>query len=154
MITTLISVLIFLLGTITVINNYGIQSSLSASYYKLPANRQWLFTLWCMGYAMPFMFIPNIIFLKIAAMFIMIVGAAAAFRGDKLIEKVHMTSAALAVVFAHISMICEFSNWIVSLISIILAAYFYFFKNNTTGVWWAEVVTYVSIVTTLILSLL
>lgn len=152
MISVLISLLIFLVGTVTVVRNYGIQSSLSASYYKLDINKQWLFTLWCMGYAIPFMFIDGYIFLNTAAIFIMIVGAAAAFRGDKLIEKVHMTSAALAVIAAHISMIYEFNNWIVSAISLTLATYFYVFKNKGTGVWWAEVVTYVSIIVTLLIN--
>jgi hypothetical protein len=152
MISIILSVVIFLIGTLSVVSSYGIQSSLSASYYRLPLNRQWLFTLWCIGYAVPFMYVDNSIFIKLAAIFIMVVGSAAAFRGDELIEKVHMASAALAVIAAHVAMIFEFNNWIISSISLALSAYFYFFKNNTNGVWWAEVVTYISIIIVLFIN--
>lgn len=108
-----LSFLIFI-GYITFINlKYGVQTSLSASYYCLPSKWGWLFTLFM--WAIAFLLLPawievcnTFVDWRIHFMFlsfftcalICFVGAAPNFRGIELESKVHTIAATASAVTA------------------------------------------------------
>jgi len=82
------------------------------------------------------------------------VGAAAAFRGDDLINKVHMTCAVGSVIFLQLSIIFDFKMWLLSLISVIISGTIFLLKSKIkNAVWWAETINYVAIISAMIKSL-
>jgi hypothetical protein len=125
-------------------------SSWSATYYLLPYDKQWLFTAWCVSYAFPLAFVGDSWWLRCAVLCVLVVGAAANFRGDRAVDITHKTSAMLTVLFAHLAMIYDFHCWRLSLASLTVAAFFFVFRKNEQGDKWAELVTYVSLITALL----
>ena len=134
--------IVFLSGVLLVSYFYGVQTSLSASYYALQPKYQWLFSAWCVGYSLPLTFVTDSWFVKIAVMCICIVGAAANFRGDKAVDITHKTAAFVAVICSHLAMIYDYQMWRLSLASLLVAAFFFILRQKYNGDWWAEIVTY------------
>lgn len=129
---------------------YGIQPSVSESYYKLPRNWQWLFTIATFGYAILAMIIGldltgnGLVFLAGAA--IGFVGSAPAFHDLGLERTVHMVGAFVGILSAQafISIILGF--WWITLGLVVLSAIFYCFKKTRVNIiWWVEIVSFVSI---------
>lgn len=149
-----ISILVFITYMGYIVNKYGVQESISASYYCLPPNRQFLFTAFCWFYSTPILlsFTTPLLFLSISC--VAMVGAAAAFRGDELINKVHMTCAFGSVLFLQLSIIFDFKMWLISLVSLLISGSLMLFKSKIkNAVWWAETINYVAIMTAIIKSL-
>jgi hypothetical protein len=76
----LFSIFVFVGFIIYVIETIGVLPSISESYYHLPENRKWLFTLITWGYAIPIMIVGDCGMLFFAGAFICFVGAAPAFK--------------------------------------------------------------------------
>ena len=75
---------------------YGVLPSISHSYYSLPDNLKFIFTLWSWGYALPAMIVASTPLMFFAGAGICFVGAAAAYR-EKMTETVHIIGAACAI---------------------------------------------------------
>lgn len=129
---------------------YGIQPSVSESYYKLPRNKQWLFTIATWGYAILAMIIGlqltgnGLVFL--AGSGIAFVGAAPAFHGIGLERTVHTVGAFVGVTAAQafISIILGFW-WITLGFAIVSGFLFCWKKTYTHFVWWVEITAFISI---------
>jgi hypothetical protein len=102
---------------------YGIQKSISASYYALPEKWRFLFTLFCWGFAFPAIIVgvevtPLMFF---AGAGICFVGAAAQIN-DKWVYKIHMTAAISGIIFSQLAIIFGYHMGEVSAVSAILCA--------------------------------
>jgi hypothetical protein len=128
---------------------YGIQSSVSESYYRLPRNLQWLFTIATWGYALPAMIIGldftgnGLVFL--AGTGIAFVGASPAFKGIKMEHTVHLIGALVGITAAQLFLIVE-GYWYVTLLFAIFSGLAfiikYFYMNF---IWWIEILAFLSI---------
>jgi len=74
---TMITIFVSYVAAIWII--FGVQKSISASYYKLPKKWKFLMTLFCWGIGFPAMIIGQSIWMILAGAGICFVGAAAAF---------------------------------------------------------------------------
>jgi len=126
-----------------------IPPSISDTYYMLPKNVNFWFTLFCWGYGIPIA-IVSVNFVGTALMFyagcsICFVGAASAFKDNSLTKKVHMWGASIAVILSQLSLIFEYSMWYMSLISILIGGSIILLGKNkvcfkNTYIYWAEFV--------------
>jgi len=123
---------------------YGIQKSISESYYVLPDKLKPLFTLFCWGFAFPAIIIgveitPLMFF---AGAGICFVGAAAAMH-EKFVRKVHMTAAISGIIFSQLAILIGFHMWWLNIISLALAALSLLSKKHF--IWWIEIVAFSAI---------
>lgn len=133
---------------------YGTLKSISHSYYVLPKNLQFLFTLFCWGYAIPAIIIASTPLMFFAGAAICFVGAAAAYRED-MTEWVHIISAMTAIILSQLSIIIDFNMWWITVgfaaitISMYLTRFFNIFPNRT---WYVEILAFITIVVVLGIS--
>jgi hypothetical protein len=137
---------------------YGIQESISDSYYALPEKINMLFTFFCWGFAFPAMIIGLtltsnfLIFLATGG--IMFVGAAAAFK-EELTRTVHLAGAYGGILFSQLSIFFDFHLLYVNIIFITLATLMFLFdKYIKHHVWWVEILAFLSICYALGINLL
>jgi len=125
---------------------YGVQKSISASYYQLPDFYKFLFTLFCWGFAVPALVIGNNLLLFVACAGICFVGAAPDFN-SKESDDVHFIAAAFGIATSQIYIYSVLLMPWVSVISGLIFLILYlgrkrFFKNH---IWWIEIVAFASI---------
>jgi hypothetical protein len=142
MILPIISIIVFVTYISFVGLKYGIQKSMSASYYIVKPNI--LFTLFCWGFSLPFMIyagpIHPIFFFAGAG--ICFTGAASDFLGDELTQKVHMASAFSAVILGMIGLVLTGLWWMVGIFVVYGLAVMLFANYK---IWWIEVLAFVVI---------
>jgi hypothetical protein len=141
--TLFILALVIFFGYVGIIwKIYGVQPSISDSYYVLPKKYNFLFTFFCWGFA-----IPTIIFSETAIMFvagssISFVGAAAAFK-DTLTRKVHYTGAYLGVALSQLSIAVDFKLYILNIIFLVSTILLFSFKKTIKNhIWWIEIISF------------
>lgn len=129
--------------------NYKPEFSISNTYYGLPKNINWLFTIFSWGYGIPIAIVsvnllgtPLMFFAGVAIAF---VGTAANFRESDLACKVHMEGAKIAIILSQLSLIFEFKMWYMCLASFILGGLVYFLGKKKllfkdTYIYWAEII--------------
>ena len=131
---------------------YGVQKSISASYYCLPDKWKLLMTLFCWGFAVPAIIIGNSLIMFMAGAGIAFVGGAAAFAADKMIRDVHMIGAGTGVFFSQLAIWLQFGMWPINLVfigaSLLLLAF-----DKKTYFWWIEILAFLSIVLVYALTL-
>jgi type IV secretory pathway VirB3-like protein len=133
---------------------YGVQNSVSDSYYRLPRNLQWVFTLVTWGYALPAMIIGldytgnGLVFLSGAG--IALVGAAPAFHkaedGSKqsnMEHYAHMIGAFVGIIAMLIFLIAE-GGWYLVLAFLLLSGGAYLLDRKK-HIWWLEIFAYIAI---------
>jgi hypothetical protein len=125
---------------------YGVQKSISQSYYCLPAKSKLLFTLFCWCFAFPAIIVADNLLMFIAGSGICFVGAAASFQ-DKLTRPVHMIGAGIGVVFSQLSIIFDYHLWYISLIFVVTSILLILFRKQVKQhqIWWIEIVAFLSI---------
>lgn len=170
LILTLVGILIFVVYNGVVIGNFGIPSSLSASFYLwngLKKNLGYIFT--GMMFVMAFCLMPGWLEITevisswshyltvlpfLGAGSIAFVGAAPAFRDCKLESKVHMVSAACAAVFSLLwcAVVCYSIAWITLPLSLIIvwASAFITKTHKTASTYWWEMVAFLATFVTII----
>ena len=119
---------------------YGVQPSISESYYRLPKNFNFLFTLFCWGFSFPVVILaisttPLFFF---AGVGIALVGAAAQFK-DEWVGKFHYYAAVIGVIFSQLGIFLGLHLPYLSLASICVIAYAFFLKNK---IWWIEMISF------------
>ena len=128
---------------------YGVQSSISASYYKLPKNFAWLFTVATWGYAFPAIIVgvEHSSFAFFAGAAITFVGAAPAFRGTSIENSVHMWGAKIGVVASQLMIVFPpFNMWYITVGFLLCSIFCYFNKHiKPYSTWWIEVLAFLSI---------
>ena len=154
LISFFIMVLVFVSYVSFIWLKYGVQESISASYYALPKQYNILFPLFCWEFAIPAIIagadVTPLMFFAGAG--ICFVGAAAQIN-DNWVNKIHSTAAILGVLFSQLAIIFGYHMLLVSAISIAIIALLKLLKvKNQT--WWIELVAFSAIVYTLGVSLL
>jgi len=126
-------------------SKYGIQTSISQSYYALPQNLRPLFTLFCWGFAIPAMIAGSgvSVFMFLAGAGIAFVGAAAQIKLS-LDYKVHMVAAISGVIFSQLAIFFGYHLWYVNL-AFILLGIIILFLSKKNYLWWIELVAFGSI---------
>ena len=125
-----------------IIKKYGIQESVSNSYYKLPEKQRWIFTIALWSFAFPAIVLgvekSGLAFL--AGTGICFVGAAPAFRGDKMEETVHIAGALAGVIGGLLFMIFT-GLWWLAVITLAVMAFIKLsaIQNKT---WWLELAAF------------
>lgn len=130
---------------------YGVLPSISHSYYMLPKNLQFLFTLWCWGYAIPAMIVASTPLMFFAGAGIAFVGAAAAYR-EKMTETVHIVGAVSGILFSQLSTIIDFGMWYVTAIYAAIAIplaltrliKFKGMEICPNRTWWIEILAFIA----------
>ena len=123
---------------------YGIQKSISASYYVLPENLRFLFTLFCWGFAFPAIILgvevtPLMFF---AGAGICFVGAAAQIN-EKFVYRIHMVAAISGIIFSQLAIFFGYHMPWLNIASVVLAGLSLLSKKNYF--WWIELVAFSSI---------
>jgi len=133
---------------------YGIQKSISMSYYALPDNLKILFTLFCWGFAFPAIIagVETTPLMFFAGAGICFVGAAAQIK-DKWVYKIHMTAAISGIIFSQLAIWLGYHMPYVNLISIGLAILIPFLTKKYYF-WWIELVAFSAICYTIGTSVL
>lgn len=137
-----------------IIFKYGIQPSISESYYRLPRKFQWLFTFITWGYAIPAMIIglqisdSGLAFL--AGSGIALVGAAPAFHkkdGDHGNEHLmHLIGAVAGIVGSQLLISIVMGQWWNTLGFITLSGISYLIpKMKKNILFWVEIFAFISI---------
>lgn len=128
---------------------YGVQTSISDSYYSMPRNLQWLFTIATWGYAFPAVMIgvpySGLAFLAGAA--ICFVGASPAFKGGGLENTVHMVGAIVGITASQIFITFILGQWWLSVGFLLLSIITFFLpKFKLNRIWWIEIYAFVCMV--------
>jgi len=155
----LMMLLVFLSYVVSIAIIYGIQRSISNSYYKLPSKYNFLFVLFCWGFSFPAIIIgvelTNNFLMFLAGAGIGFVGAAAAFK-EKMTNSVHMTGAYSAVALSQLSIFYDFHLYYINVIFIVgallmeILSYYNKLKNK---IWWQEILAFISIIITYTIKL-
>jgi len=122
---------------------YGIQKSISESYYDLPRRWQFIFTLTLWGFAIPIMLVGNSTWFFLAGGLICFVGAAAAFKDWAITYKVHMVGAYGGVLLGFIGILGDLHNWYIASIAIMSIIIIWF--TSQFKIWWIEIVAFAAV---------
>lgn len=147
----ILSFIIFIAYLLFIWYKFGIQKSISDSYYRLKGINQAIFTFFIWGSAIPIILAANTFLMFIAGSLICIVGAAPAFKKTMLENTVHIVGASGGFALAFISIINDFGFWWLALPAAILAATFR--KSSPYYIWFAELIGFFTIFISVLLSL-
>ena len=138
-----LSLSIFILYISIIVFKYGLQESISDSYYVLNNNHKFIFTLFIWFTIIPLMLILPKPFLLLSGVCISFVGASPNFKVE-FEKKVHFSSAITGIVFFILSMYFDFKELFLSLftVSFIIVMYLFKIKNK---VWWIEILCFLLI---------
>jgi hypothetical protein len=138
---------IFLGYVLGIVAKYGVQKSISESYYKLPRNQQFIFTLFCWGFALPAILISNTLIMFFAGAGIILVGTAAAFK-SKMTYEYHMIGAFVGVILSQLSIAIDYHLYWLNLLFIVpslLLIILTWCKIKVNYFWWIEILAFISV---------
>ncbi len=139
--STMISIFISYVSFIWV--KYGIQISISESYYVLPKKINFLFVLFTWLFAIPAMISGNSLLMFIAGGGIVFVGAAAAMH--KMPTRiVHLVAAIGGMILAGLAMIFQYHMWYMTA-GVALALPIAYLIDKKHFMWWAELIIFTAI---------
>ncbi len=130
---------------------YGIQKSISESYYVLPKKYNFLFVLFCWLFAFPAMILGNSYLMLFAGGGIVFVGAAAAMHKFPT-RWVHLAGAIGGMILGCLAMIFQYHMWymVVGIVGAILLAALLDKKHL---MWWTEIAIFTALSTVIGISL-
>lgn len=131
---------------------YGVQESISASYYKLEGIEKMYFTFFCWGFAVPAIILTQSGIMFLAGVGICFVGAAPEFKAP-LSGKVHFTAAVIGILFSQLAILLNFGLWEINIAFGIFLAISVISKIKNS-VWWIEIAAFVSVCVALAISVL
>lgn len=114
----------------------GLDKSISSTYYSLPRNQRWMFTMALWAYSLGALIYFQTTLMVVASFLIMIVGASPGFK-KKLEEKVHLFGAIGGIFFALLSVWVEYGHWYLSILSIFGI---FLIRKRKDFAYWAEVI--------------
>lgn len=132
---------LFFIYTLFVVKRYGVQNSISESWYTIEKEFRWMFTVvFCFGIGVLTLFHGSVWFF-LSGGFLCFVGAATQFKGDKWTQTIHNIGAVGCITFALIGLAVIGIWWPfipVVASAVVLSKY----KNGT---WWIEFVAFFAI---------
>jgi ABC-type iron transport system FetAB permease component len=149
MILPTISAVIFFSYIAFILVRYGVQPSVSESYYCLPEKYKFVFTLVMWGFTLPLMFAANSLLMMLAGTGIFFVGAAVAFK-QPMTRTVHYVAAALGIGFGMVWII-SVGLWWLPLMYVLCSASFWFVLDEEK-IWWIEILSFTLIILAFILK--
>jgi hypothetical protein len=120
-------------GSITVM--YGVQKSISASYYVLPVKLRPVFTFVLWGFAGLLFFVSESVLLKLAVGGICFVGAASDYNSSDLEEKVHVYSAIAGSLLGLLAIWIELHLWYIPASAAILCGFVWLIEKRRIDKW-------------------
>lgn len=120
-----------------VLLKYGIQPSISDSYYALSKKTKFLFTLALWSFAIPIVIISNNGFLFFSGSFICVVAAAQNFK-DKFVGKVHYASAVIGILLGMLALVISYNMYLFPLLFVIISVILKLLKTKNLT-WWVEI---------------
>ena len=134
----ILMLIIFLSYTSFIWIRYGVQQSISDSYYRLQQDGLgWIFTLFIVGFAYPAAIIASNVWITPAAFLIMLVGIARAFKASKLLHTLHMIGAYGGVGLSMIGIWVSYGMWYLTVLFVIASLILIIFKVKNR-IWWIE----------------
>lgn len=143
----LIQITVFVTYILFIMKRYGIQKSISHSWYKL-GSHWYLFTLLTWGLGLPLIWMDKSPLLSASGVLMCFTGVAGAIKMDKVIHIIHYTASACAIIFCFVYISVN-----VSVLPVIVMASFILFLlirkaafseltpfKNT--IWWIEVLAF------------
>jgi len=146
----IISAAIFISYALYITYTYGIQKSISASWYKLPNNWRFIFTFTLWGFAIPVMIVGDSALFFMAGGLICFVGAAASFRDLSMTYKVHMVGAYGGVLLGFAAIVINLGYYILPSISALAIVIIWFTVKHK--IWWIEITAFSTVLIALILD--
>lgn len=148
------SALVFLVyvGYISIV--YGVQTSISESYYCL--NKKSAILIFCLTFWMfsiPITILAETGLLFFSGTFISLVGASPAFKSHELQRSVHRIGAYGGIIFGMASLIFDYEMWYMVILFIIISINLMFICRNTF-IWWVEVAAFLVIEFSLLINYL
>ena len=132
-----------------IVTKYGVQSSVSESYYRLPRNWQCVFTIATWAYALSAMIIGlditgnGLVFLAGAG--IAFVGASPAFHKLSMERTVHTIGAIVGITSMQL-FLCVVGFWWITLLFAVVSGLLFIWKRTYLHyVWWVEIAAFISI---------
>lgn len=145
----LIMLAVFFGYILFIVFKYGVQKSVSQSFYVLPKNINFLFTLFCWGFVLPAMILSENGLMFFAGAGIGFVGAAAAYKGNKMTNSIHMTGAYAGILLSQLSIFFNFDLLYVNIVFFSLILLIFLISKLTkikNLIWWIEIFAFLSIV--------
>ena len=124
---------------------YGVQKSISDSYYTLKEhgkNTMW-FSIAIVAFAFPIFFVGESVLLPLASSFICFVAAASAFKRRKQTKIVHYVGAIGGILLGMTALIVDYGNWELVVFAAISSVLLRLFTKNYF--WWIEIVSFFTI---------
>jgi hypothetical protein len=120
---------------------YGVQKSVSMSFYAL--NNPFSFVLFCWGISVTYLLISPTLLSFLAATGVIFVGGHPFVKRD-FIRQIHLIVAIAGISFAYLSLIFDYQNYIIPGIFGIISVLIYLldFKNK---IWWIEIAAFIGI---------
>lgn len=144
MITALIvSIVIFTTYLLVIAQKYGIQKSISDSYYNLPGNWKFIFTAVLLGFSIPVMIAGNSTLIFLAGSAICFVSASPAFNKNKLEAIVHVVGAWSGILLGIAGIILDYKLYSIAILAALLSALLYF--KAKYFIWWIEIAAFITI---------
>jgi hypothetical protein len=134
--------LIFLAFTCGIAWKFGVQESISDSWYCLSQKWNWLFTVvFCFGIGVTNAFHGNLLYL-ISGAFLCFVGVATEFKSEWLLTgTIHVIGAVGSIAFSVVALIIDGVYW--PIIPIFLT--WITLKNIRNSTWWSECIAFLVI---------
>lgn len=124
---------------------YGMLPSISDSFYALPRNKSFIFTLVLWTFSILSMIIGDSVLMFIAGSGIAFVGTAAQFK-QKLTNTVHVVGAVVGIGFSQASIIVDMRLWYVSVSFLIIGTAVLLLKRKIRHfIWWIEILAFTSV---------
>lgn len=147
MIAILISTVVFVSYVAYIWIKYGAQKSISQSYYNLPTNKRWVFSVFILGFTLPLALLAtfnNLVYLPIGAWLVSGVAVTCNLNNSKFTKVVHMIMAIGGIVFSLFSLWYECEIWQPSIYMLIASVCCLFMTKKP--IWWIEIFGFVSII--------
>lgn len=125
---------------------YGVQKSISQSYYVLPEKLRPLMTFFCWGFAFPAIILGSSALMFVAGAGICFVGAAAAFQ-ETMTKEVHMIGAGVGVAASQVAIGVQYGMWPINVAFVVIALLLLLFRKQIKQhqIWWIEIAAFLSI---------
>lgn len=147
----LIMVSVFVSYVLYISFKYGIQKSISDSYYVLPKKENFLFVLFTWLFAFPAMFLGNSLLMFFAGGGIVWVGVNAAMRKNPT-RIIHLVAAIGGMILGVIAIIFQYHMWYIAA-AIFGSLPIAYFLDKENFMWWAEIIIFTAFSVVLGLSL-